>query len=73
LTVISLYHIPETTIILNVNYASIDNSNNKAENSKTASQNFVRLLHFKYSHGMYFAMASGDEARVYARSSSGQS
>ena len=66
--VISLYHIPETTIILNVNYASIDNSNNKAENSITASQNFTPLLNFKSSHGIYFAMAGGDEARGYARS-----
>lgn len=63
--VISLCHIPETNIISNVNYTSIDKGNNKAESSITASRNF-----FKSSHGIYFAMASGDEDRGYVRSSS---
>lgn len=72
LIVISLCHIPETNIISNANYTSIDSGKNKAESSITASRNFAPLLHFKSSHGIYFSMASGDEARGYVRSSSGE-
>lgn len=63
LIVISLCCTTETNIMLNANYISIKNSNNKTENSITSFQNFAPLLHCRFSHKIYFATASGAGGR----------